>query len=300
MTPAAEAQLWQDTFAAMGTVVDVVVRTYERPLAAFASVRAWFLTVESRLSRFRPESALSRLNRGEEVEDWFLAETVRLGVAAWEATDGLVNPLVGAALETVGYDRAFEPGKERGWLRGAPVPAPSDAVVVEGTRVRLRDGRLDLGGLAKGWAVDRAVQLLAREYPDCLVNAGGDIRAAGGERPGEVGWTLAVEGPDGALLWQGVWEGAVATSSVVRRRWRTRDGGIAHHLIDPRTGLPARTPYLQVSVAARECLPAEVWSKAILIGGPETYERARESQLGVLALRTDATVERTGLFAERS
>lgn len=300
MTPATEPQLWQDAFAAMGTTVDVVVRANERPLAAFASVRAWFLAVESRLSRFRPESAVSRLNRGEEVEDWLLAEMARLAVAAWEATDGLVNPLVGAALETVGYDRAFEPGEERGWLRSSPVPSPRDAIVVEGTRVRLRDGRLDLGGLAKGWAVDRAVQLLAQQYPDSLVNAGGDVCAVGGERPGEAGWTLAVEGPNGALLWQGVWEGAIATSSVARRRWRTRDGGMAHHLIDPRIGLPAHSPYLQVSVAASECLTAEIWSKAILIGGPETYERARESRLGVLALRTDGAVEGTGVFAERT
>jgi thiamine biosynthesis lipoprotein len=66
----------------------------------------------------------------------------------------------------------------------------------------------------------------------------------------------------------------MATSSRLRRRWATTSGGEAHHLIDPRSGLPADTPYVQVTTWASETWRAEVWAKAVLIGGPATLDRA--------------------------
>ncbi len=283
----------------MGTEVDVIVRAADRPVAAFAALRAWFGMVETRLSRFRRESALERLNRGEEVDDWMLADVVRTAIAAWEATGGLVNPLVRDALEAAGYNKSFERLQgPRGALQPRPVPNPPDAVELRGTRVRLRAGRLDLGGVAKGWAVDRAAALLCKDGFAALVNAGGDLRAVGEEAQGAGGWRAGVEALGGNVVWEGTIAGALATSSALRRRWRTADGRWAHHIIDPRTGLPADGLYIQVTVAAASCLWAEVWSKAILIGGPETLHRARGSVDGILAIRADGVGERTGVFAK--
>ncbi|GBD22418.1 FAD:protein FMN transferase [bacterium HR29] len=283
----------------MGTEVDVVVRAADRPVAAFASVRAWFGTVEARLSRFRAESALERLNRGEVVDDWILAEVVRAAIAAWESTEGLVNPLVRDALEAAGYVDSFERLEgPRGSLEPRPVPNPGDAIELSETRVRLRAGRLDLGGLAKGWTVDRAAELLSEDGLAGLVNAGGDLRAIGEEAQGLGGWRAGVEAPGSMLAWEGIVVGGLATSSLLRRRWRTRDARWAHHIIDPRTGLPAEGPYVQVTVAAASCLWAEVWSKAILIGGPETLRRAQHAVDGILAVTADGTAERTGIFAK--
>lgn len=291
-------ELWDDAFEALGTTVDVVVRAPERPVGAFASVRAWFWTIEGKLSRFRDDSLVSQLNRGEAVHDWMVAELARIAVAAWQATDGLVNPLVTEALEASGYDVSFGSWEgPRGFRYPRVVPSPLEAIEVVGDGVRLRTGRLDLGGLAKGWAVDRAAELLAKEGLDALVNAGGDLRAMGEELPVAPGWHVAVEAPDGDVAWTGTMEGAVATSTVLRRRWQTRDGGWAHHLIDPRTGMPAEGPLVQVSVAATSCLWAEVWSKAILIGGPDTLERAQEYVIGVLAFEARGTSTRWGIFA---
>ncbi|MCS7294963.1 MAG: FAD:protein FMN transferase, partial [Dehalococcoidia bacterium] len=281
----------------MGTTVDVVVRSPERPLVAFASVRAWFGMVEARLSRFREGSAVWQVNRGEAVDDWMLAELARAAFAAWEATEGLVNPLILEALESAGYDESFERIQgSRGRLAAQPVPHPSAAIDIQGTTVRLKRGAIDLGGLAKGWAVDRAAELLEGMGLDALVNAGGDLRAVGEEAPGAGGWMVAIERPDGTIMWEGTTNAALATSSAMRRRWPTADGGWAHHLIDPRTGLPANSPYVQVTVAAERCLWAEVWSKAILIGGPETLQRASGNVSGVAAIRADGSVERWGCF----
>jgi len=176
------------------------------------------------------------------------------------------------------------------------VPHPSAAIDIQGTAVRLKRGAIDLGGLAKGWAVDRAAELLEGMGLDALVNAGGDLRAVGEEAPGAGGWMVAIERPDGTVMWEGTTNAALATSSAMRRRWPTTDGGWAHHLIDPRTGLPANSPYVQVTVAAERCLWAEVWSKAILIGGPETLQGASGNVPGGGGIRARRSAEPGGLF----
>lgn len=291
-------ELWDDSFEALGTTVDVIVRSRERPVAALASVRAWFWTVEAKLSRFRDDSLVCRLNRGEVIEDWMVAELATIGVTAWHATGGFVNPLVTAALETSGYDVSFGSWEgPRGVRRSQLVPSPAEAIEVAGSVVRLRKGKLDFGGLAKGWAVDRVAELLAEEGLDALVNAGGDLRAMGEESAGAGGWHVAIEAPDGRVAWEGAVKGAIATSTVLRRRWPTTDGDWGHHLIDPRTGMPSEGPLVQVSVAATSCLWAEVWSKAILIGGLDTFERARSNVVGVLAFDRDGKATRWGIFA---
>jgi thiamine biosynthesis lipoprotein len=124
--------------------------------------------------------------------------------------------------------------------------------------------RLDLGGLAKGYAVDRAVELLSR-YGACLVNAGGDLAVGGG--PVATVWPVSVPTPD-APLTIGVRSGGLATSGRDKRRWR-RDGAEQHHLIDPITGLPAESDLLRVSVAAPSAVEAEVLAKWLFIAGED-------------------------------
>jgi thiamine biosynthesis lipoprotein len=95
---------------------------------------------------------------------------------------------------------------------------------------------------------------------------------------------VEVDAPAGGIAWAGSVQGAIATSSTLKRRWRTDTGGTAHHLIDPRTGLPALTPFAQVTVRAESCTWAEVWAKAVLIGGDEGMALADRYGLAVLAL----------------
>ncbi|PFG73874.1 FAD:protein FMN transferase [Tepidiforma thermophila] len=278
-----------ESFRAMDTGIDLIVIGGERPMLPFLEARLLFDQQEERFSRFRPSSLVSRLNRGETVADPWLDAILPLAVAAWEATDGLFNPLVLPALAAAGYDRTFS-----AVAGGAPVPlpAPGPPAAIERTASgwRLREGQLDLGGIVKGWTADLAAEhLAAAAAAPAMVNAGGDIRCIGEDVPGRGGWELAVEGPSGETAWSGIVAGALATSTTLRRRWTTADGRTAHHLIDPRTGLPAASPFVQVSVIAPTCREAETWAKAVLVGGHEGLDLAASRGIAALALAADGT-----------
>jgi len=215
-----------------------------------------------------------------------------MAIEAHGFTGGLYNPMVLAALREAGYATTFD-AVRGGSPRAQTVPDPANCLLFEGDGVRLADGALDLGGIVKGWTVDLAFELLEARYPNLFVNAGGDLRCSGSEE-GIDGWLIAVGAPEGqAAYWEGPMRHAVATSTTRKRRWKTTTGAAAHHLIDPRTGLPAESPFEQVSVWAPEAWRAECWAKAVLIGGPEAADAAAKAGLRVLAVTGDgATIER--------
>ncbi len=246
-------------FTAMGTTVELRVDAPESPDLADALdwATASFREVESVCTRFDEQSELSALNRRGACDvSPLLAEIVELALDGRTRTDGLFDPTVHDAVVAAGYDRDFA------LLSAAPrppaqTPAPAGgAVAVDGRRVVLEAGtRLDLGGIAKGYAVDRACAVLAEVGP-CLVDAGGDIATRGT-------WAVGVE--DGPTL--ELTDCAVATSGRDRRRWR-RGPHEAHHLIDPGTGLPARTDALRATVVAPTAVEAEILAKAAFLGAP--------------------------------
>ena len=242
-------------FHAMGTEVECLVDGDAG--TRFVEVEREFARLEALLSRFRPDSELSRLNAAGELHaSDELLEVTRLALAARERTGGMFDPTVHDAVVAAGYDRTFDRIEVDG-----PSPAGRSRcggrVEIEGRRVRLAHGvRLDLGGIAKGWAADRGAAILAPAGP-CLVNAGGDLAIRGGE------WPVAVEGTDLVLA---LGDGALATSGRDRRRWR-RDGHEQHHLIDPSTGRPAATEILRATVVAATAVEAEVLAKVAFLGG---------------------------------
>jgi thiamine biosynthesis lipoprotein len=146
-----------------------------------------------------------------------------------------------------------------------------------GIRVLLPAGlRIDLGGIAKGWIAEQAALRLSRFAPVCSVEAGGDLFAIGAPSD-EPGWMVGLEDPfhpeqDLAVL--SVGPSAVATSSVIKRRW-TSGQAERHHLIDPRSGEPAETPWASLTVIAAHAAEAEVLAKAALIGGNESLYELR-------------------------
>lgn len=275
---------FSECFHAMGTDVDVLVEADTSPIDALLSVRLLFENHEALYSRFRPTSLLSQLNRGEAVEHPGFATACRLALEAHDFTEGIFNPMVLPALMDAGYDRTFE-AVSGGCPREQSVPDPSRCLVIEGDVVRLREGALDLGGVVKGWTVDLAIELLGDRVQGALVNAGGDLRSTGNEE-GANGWLIEIDAPAGGAAWKGTLDGALATSSMLKRSWRT-ETGTAHHLIDPRTGLPSTGPAAQVSVWGPETWCAECWAKAVLIAGDEVATRARAAGLKVLALAPD-------------
>lgn len=245
----------------MGTTVELVVEAMGAERALDAAERE-FGRLEQVLSRFRPDSELSALNdRGSLDASHDLAAVVELALAARERTDGLFDPTVHDALAAVGYDRTFEMVPEDGPPSARRAPCGGE-VSVRGRRIELEPGfRLDLGGIGKGYAAERAAELLALAGP-CLVSAGGDVAVRGIPREGA--WAVAVD----ETLTLGLTRGGIATSGRDRRRWR-RGARELHHLIDPRTCLPAETDVLRVTAVGDDAVDAEVAAKALFLGGSE-------------------------------
>ncbi len=269
-------------------------------------VPGWFEEWEQHLSRFRSDSELSHLNRhaGEPYPvSPTLWEVIQSAREAARQSDGIVTPLLLDALESAGYSRSFDELVTTGEspvesdmpvIPDAMPPVPTHWQAIEtdsATRtVRLSAGmRLDLNGVAKGWAADQAMQRL-RKYAPVLVDAGGDI-AMSGTREGGERWPIAITDPHNPgqqleLLMMG--GGGVATSGRDYRRWQ-QGGRWQHHIIDPRTNQPARTDLLSVTVVAPTVAQAEVAARVVLILGSNaglSWLEAR-SPLAALLVRED-------------
>ena len=247
------------TFRAMGTDIELLVDA-ENADAALDAAEQEFHRLEALLSRFIDDSELSRLNRDGSIDAGpDLLRVVTLALDARRYTGGRFDPTVHDAVVAAGYDRSFEHVPPDGERRAAP-PAPgAGRVLVDGSRIQLEAGvRLDLGGIGKGYAAERAAELLATAGP-CLVNAGGDVATRGGS------WPVGVE-TGGELLTLELSGAALATSGRDRRHWR-RNGRELHHLIDPLTGEPAESDVLRVTVVADDAVAAEVRAKSLFLAG---------------------------------
>ena len=240
---------------------------------------------ERRFSRFLHISELSQLNRT--AGQWFNASQEMMDLLQkarhfFDATNGLFDPSVLPDLIRAGYDRSMDEIRAENSIVSSAASERKPKADFRGiefdldsSRVRLpKDMQLDFGGIAKGWIVDQAVTLLSRYSDACAVNAGGDMRFIG-HSPIGLGWPVELEDPrdpSQSLARLTVNHGAVATSSVTKRTWKQSEKN-RHHLIDPRTGEPAQSDWLCATVIADDAVTAEVYAKALLIGGPAEVEK---------------------------
>jgi FAD:protein FMN transferase len=240
------------TFRSMGCEVVVVGARASEYLA----IRRLFAERDRVFSRFNPESELNRVNAaaGTPVPvSHLFAEMLGVALEATRETDGLVDPTLGAEIEAAGYDADFSLLQED--------PRPPDTVALhQRAAVQLAERcvqvpkgvQLDLNGVVKGRTVDDALALIKRNG---FVSAGGDLAARG---------TFVVALPRGGSV--SLVRGALATSGTDRRRW-LRGGLAQHHLIDPKTGTTASSPWEQVTVCGRSCVGADVAAKAAFLLG---------------------------------
>jgi thiamine biosynthesis lipoprotein len=296
----ATMQTIRHSFKAMGTSVELIAAPESDPRAAaraaFATKRV-FAREETRFSRFRPESELSRVNaqagRWVRVSKPFAVLT-RRALQAAEETGGRFDPTVLPALKAAGYDRDFKEVVARAtstgtedddlgafrrevrdiMVKNATACGAWREIALDGDRLWIPEGaELDFGGIAKGWTVDLAAKGLS-SLPWAILDAGGDLRIVGATP--EEGLDIAVEDPQARgieALRLRLRSGALATTSVTVRAW----GPGMHHVIDPATGLPALTPVVQATVWAETCTEAEVWSKAAVLMGPAILEHVLAS-----------------------
>lgn len=280
-------------FRAMNTDIEAVVVTGETKAAAASDalqrVEMLFHHCEATLSRFIPDSELCALNAADGrpfIASPTLFAAVSAAITAAQVTGGLFDPTILNDLIAAGYDRSFElvPVDQAG---ASPLPARrhcwTDVELDTCSRaIRMPAGcALDLGGIGKGWTVDRAGALLDH-FGNYAIDAGGDMRFGGAQADGSA-WAVGVQDPltpsrDLAQLDCHPPDGcAVATSTTARRRW-LRSGRPQHHLIDPRSGVPSQSGVVSATVIAQQVARAETLAKAALILGPSAGIHFLDSQ----------------------
>jgi FAD:protein FMN transferase len=267
------------TFSAMNTEVNVVV--FEpRSGSLDELVRKLFAESEQRFSRFIESSELNVLNRIGELrsasgEMMSILESCK---RHHESTGGLFNPAILSDLESAGYDRSFE--LMNFGAKGDESVSPeslrlNDVLVIDrDQKCVVSKSRLDLGGIAKGWTVDRASELMSTECTGWLIDAGGDI-FCGGLSPDHDGWVVGIDDPfldeemaDVVRLT----DSAIATSSTIKRSW-TINGERRHHIIDPNTHRSASSGLAAVSVVAKTAELADVLAKcSVILGESDSRE----------------------------
>jgi thiamine biosynthesis lipoprotein len=242
-------------------------------------VPGWFEAWEQSLSRFRPDSELSRVNQqaGEaiHVSQEFL-DVLQIALEVENRSHGLVTPRVLDALVLAGYDRSFDelskdtvsriPKNNGGQAVLDPIEWSNDP-----RTIRLPSHmHLDFGGVAKGWAAHQAM-LRLKSYGPVLIDAGGDI-AISGLQSDRQPWPVAIADPfkpDTDLETLHLGRCGVATSGTDYRRWK-QDGEWRHHIIDPRTGKPAQTDVISATIVASNVMDAEMAAKITLISGSQS------------------------------
>jgi FAD:protein FMN transferase len=278
----------------MGSHAEIIV--VDGPPGSLAHARHRLGQLERRWSRFVTSSDVSRMNRNAGRPVAVSADTRRLvaiAIDAWRESGGAVNPTVLGAVLRAGYDASFDSLIERAAAPASPLAmiACTD-IVIDGETVTLPTGTgFDPGGIGKGLAADVvAVELREAGAEGVCVNVGGDLRVSG-LGPTGGGWTIAIDTPldDRTIVDVGLGDGAVATSTTARRRWRI-DGRERHHLIDPETGQPSTSDLVQATALSAECWLAETYAKATLLRGSQRAFDLLPEGVGALALRLDGRV----------
>ncbi|OOG28614.1 thiamine biosynthesis protein ApbE [Thioalkalivibrio denitrificans] len=297
---------------AFGTLVEVSIYTADEDLARAGAnaVREDFEYMHRAWHPWQP-GAMGRTNQLLAMEGWFsvspsILPLLKLAAELEAASDGLFNPVMGELMEIWGFHGDEEPQappeEERiqEWLERAP---STRYIELDGIRARAtRPGvRLDPGGFAKGYAVDRAMErLMDMGIDHAIINAGGDLRAIG--QPGRRAWRIGIRHPDGegvlaSLELQG--DESVYTSGDYERYF-VHDGTRYHHILDPRTARPARETR-SVTVMHHDGALADAASTALFVAGPERLGEiaGRMGVHKVMLVDPDGEVHMTGAMAER-
>lgn len=260
-------------FEAMNTSIAAISRAHDNPSPWQKTIEDWFHHVERLASRFDQGSELSRLNRmaPERIVfiDPLLYEVIDHSLRYAIQTDFLFNPFVKSRMDAIGYDRSFNEIKEtvrdnQHVTQNNMLPVSEDYFVLYPTIQAVEKKEqfeIDLGGIAKGWSVDKAADLMKQMgMNEGVVNAGGDM-LIWGQEPELIG--IAHPFDDDLDIAQAlVTSGGVATSSKMYRRWLQGDV-LRHHILDGKTGLPTESDVVQATAFAASAIEADVIAKVL-------------------------------------
>ncbi len=267
---------------------------------------SWFAFVERHLSRFKPESELSRLNAEAGYPFYassLMYQAVREAMRFYEQTGGIFNPMMGQILCELGYDRTME------WDHGSvstrldawkPCDPANQSLSQQrysttpnrfGQKLYTLDAmlktihlhtdvQLDLGGIAKGWSAQQFANMLQEQGEESgMIDAGGDLVIWGSEqRRYEVEIADPWNEQETAASLVMMRDAGIATSSTQRRSWKGSDNQQYHHLIDPRLHTSAQSEWVQLTVISPSLTESEVYAKCVLIMGAEAGPRWLQRQ----------------------
>lgn len=264
-----------------------------------------FENIEHSASRFLSSSELNQINEQPIGTPITVSNSLfELLQVAWKyalQTEFLFNPFVGTSLNSLGYNRSFEHVQSS----REPVMANEDDGDYSTTYfqphflqfdsrhqsvIRWHPKKVDLGGIGKGWAVDRAYEMMHHtfEVHSGIVDAGGDLRIWNRDEP----WCIGIESPDHEgkeLIQFWIQNAAVATSSIAHRRWQTNRGSY-HHILHGHTGLPSTSDIVQATVFASTVCDAEIVAKiCCMLGSKLAFEWCERHfpQIGIFLIRHD-------------
>ena len=289
-------RLSKRTFPVMGTIAEIQVAHRNPRLAqdAIDAAIAELQSVEGMMTRFRRDSDIGRANtsasRDGVLIDSQTAFVIAAALNAASVSDGRFDPAVGEVSELWDVLNRHEPPSAarverlaaRGFWKKVDLSArPGEARV----RFNDRDLHLDLGAIAKGYGIDRAADALrSKGIDNAIVTVGGDLYALGESPEGEP-WTVGIRSPhdrNALAATLQVCDRAVATSGDYERFFRWR-GTRFHHLMDPETAAPRKTPFHSATVLARRAIDADAASTSV-------FGLAHDAAL-VIAQRLDPSAE---------
>ena len=287
-----EPPLHQARLVTMGSFLDISIwgtdqDTAEQAIGAIGSVfndihHNWHAWQPSRLTRINEQLAKGESIALEPDGIGIIQEAGRLA----RASDHLFNPAIGGLIALWGFQSDDRPqGPPPAMSTIAPLLSGNptmDDLVITGTTLRSANPavQLDFGAIAQGYAVDKAITLLrARGINNAIVNASGDVRAIGkhGNRP----WRVGIRHPreSGVIAAVELADGESVVTSGDYERFFDHQGTRYHHIIDPRTGYPAKGT-TSVTVIHDNATTADAAATALVVAGPKLYSKIAR-QMGI-------------------
>ncbi len=261
---------YSDTRVMLGTYVEVACEDKSAAPLAFAEIKR----IEGLLSKYNPDSEISRLNNSGRLavnpDTFYIIERAKY---FWQASDGAFDITVAPLMDLWGFtDKKYRKPQDShikavlGLIGSDKIILDKDKFVVE---LKIPGMKLDLGAIAKGYAVDCAIKRLREKgIKNCLINAGGQIYCLGTKSGGS--WKVAIKDPrsPGLLDKLELKDQAVATSGDYMQYF-TKGKSRYSHIMDPRSGYPSDSGVASVTVIAPDGLTADALSTAIFVLGRE-------------------------------
>ncbi len=278
-------QTYEETRLLLGTIVRIKVYGKDKKIMKHIVDKAFkeMQRIDSLTNLFNPKSAISQLNRKKTIVNQELAQIVEKAIEISKWSNGAFDITVYPLLKVWGFYDTLPPKKipEPSCIKEILKNVSYKRIKIHQDSIILNECSIDLSGIAKGYAVDRAVKILLSSHgiiKKGLVDAGGDIRCFGTNHEK---WRIGIKNPRGndIIMIKEIGNVSIATSGdyenfyiINKRRY--------HHLINPKTGYPAEE-CISATVIAEDALTADAMATALFVMGKRGIELLNSLSLGV-------------------